>query len=135
MKKIFIRLVKENLSNMELEEFEIIDYTNNVLCTVSRLQLIDDFPEDVYDKYSGVEIKYLCLGKDRPEVITLKLTQEQWRGVMHAVGMIAPNSNKSSLIEESEVSKRRWVDILIGKINIRYWKERFDYKSKFWKTD
>lgn len=147
MKKLHIRIIKENLSDIDKEMFELLNHRNKSLCICTRQEMIDDFPEILYNSYSKKEAKFLMSNVgDRPEIITLFFNDEEYALIADAITIfnivvdpVNSSPEKYKEIQEPKKKASEWVEDFISKINsidmkAKYLKQKYDPNSDYWKT-
>ena len=128
--------------------FELLNHRNKSLCICTRQEMIDDFPEILYNSYSKKEAKFLMSNVgNRPKIITLFFSDEEYALISDAITIfnivVDPvNSSQEEYKENTRAKKRRLqsgLKILFQKINsidikAKYLKQKYDPNSDYWKT-
>ncbi len=130
MKKLYIKRVIEDYLNPEDEEFEVLNNNNKLLFTCSRIEMIDGYPPEFYNEFCEKESKYLLSNLSRPQVILVCFNDRVYKDIIDCAKI-----NKEIPVDKPIAS---WVDSFIQKIyelTPKYFKDKYDPKSKFWEVD
>jgi len=84
--------------------------------------MIDNLPEYFYEQYGKKEAKYLLDSRMRPEIIAIAMKNNEYEDIL-------------MLLKIQKEKKPSWVDEVLDKVNIQYFKERYDVNSKFWNVE